>query len=539
MKSRTILPFSRDAQRSAGLAPALRCASRLNGRSAYVLVVVLIVIVVLSLVAYRFTDAMSAEAEGAHRSREAAQARAHAVSGVHYAAGMLADANTLNGTLGGNPFDAPAAFSGVKLGTDRDPHGGGRFSVVSVADTFAGSGESRYAVRAGVTDEGGKLNVNALIQLDDTGEKLHDALMKLPDMTADIADAVVDWVDPDDDPRPAGAESGYYSGLANPYLCKNGPLSSLEELLLVRGVTPRLLFGTDRNRNGVLDPGEDDGGGFSRGWSDFLTVYGREVDVDSAGSPRINVNDDEDVPGTNAKLAAAVGQDMADYLTYYRLGGKTKKAGSTGTGGKPPVVVGADQLRAAVEAKLAATPIPSKAVKSVLSFANTQITLPRPPTAKSTDPDTVVLCPLNDPARLKELLPKLLEFTTTRTDFEITPRVNVNTAAPEVLAGIPGLTDADVQAIQSARTNLSPTDPATTTAAWLVTQANLTVDKFKGLEKYVTGRTQVYRVHSVGYFATGGPVARVEAVIDVNQGHPRIVYFRDLTDLGRGFELAR
>ena len=487
MKSPAFLPCSRDAQRSAGPVPRSAIASRLHGRSAYVLVVVLIVIVVLSLVAYRFTDAMSAEAEVAHRSREAAQARAHAVSGIHYAAGMLADANALNGTLGGNPFDAPAAFSGVKLGTDRDPRGGGRFSVVSVADTFSGSGESRYAVRYGVTDEGGKLNINALIQLDDTGEKLHDALMKLPDMTEDIADAVVDWVDPDDDQRTSGAESGYYSGLANPYLCKNGPLSSLEELLLVRGVTPRLLFGTDRNRNGVLDPGEDDGGGFSRGWSDFLTIYGREVDVDSAGTPRINVNDDEDVPGTNAKLAAVLGQDMADYLTYYRLGGKTKKAGSTGTGGKPPVVVGADQLRAAVEAKLAGTPIPSKAVKSVLSFANTQIALPR----------------------------------------------------PEVLAGIPGLTDADVQAIQSARPNLSPTDPATTTGAWLVTQANLTVDKFKGIEKYVTGRTQVYRVHSVGYFATGGPVARVEAVIDVNQGHPRIVYFRDLTDLGRGFELAR
>jgi hypothetical protein len=31
----------------------------------------------------------------------------------------------------------------------------------------------------------------------------------------------------------------------------------------------------------------------------------------------------------------------------------------------------------------------------------------------------------------------------------------------------------------------------------------------------------------------------VEAVIDANQGHPRIVYFRDLSDLGRGFELPR
>jgi len=56
-----------------------------------------------------------------------------------------------------------------------------------------------------------------------------------------------------------------------------------------------------------------------------------------------------------------------------------------------------------------------------------------------------------------------------------------------------------------------------------------------------TGRTMVYRVQAVGYFARGGPVARVEAVIDTNQGAPRILYFRDLTDLDtpRGFEPPR
>ena len=36
-----------------------------------------------------------------------------------------------------------------------------------------------------------------------------------------------------------------------PYAPRNGPLGSIEELLLVRGVTPALLFGADLNRNGV------------------------------------------------------------------------------------------------------------------------------------------------------------------------------------------------------------------------------------------------------------------------------------------------
>jgi hypothetical protein len=47
----------------------------------------------------------------------------------------------------------------------------------------------------------------------------------------------------------------------------------------------------------------------------------------------------------------------------------------------------------------------------------------------------------------------------------------------------------------------------------------------------------VYRVHAIGYITGGGPVSRVEAVIDTNLGLPRIIYFRDLGDLDnpRGF----
>jgi hypothetical protein len=59
----------------------------------------------------------------------------------------------------------------------------------------------------------------------------------------------------------------------------------------------------------------------------------------------------------------------------------------------------------------------------------------------------------------------------------------------------------------------------------------------KQLDKFVTARSQVYRVQSVGYFDQHGPTARVEAVIDTNQGRPRIVYLRDLTEMGRAFDL--
>jgi hypothetical protein len=43
-------------------------------------------------------------------------------------------------------------------------------------------------------------------------------------------------------------------------------------------------------------------------------------------------------------------------------------------------------------------------------------------------------------------------------------------------------------------------------------------------------------VQSIGYFAGKGPAVRVEAVIDTNCGRPRIVAYRNMTDLGKGWD---
>ena len=65
--------------------------------------------------------------------------------------------------------------------------------------------------------------------------------LPLEDATG-ILEALVDWVDPD--PQPSGfngAERDYYQSLDPPYLPANRPFSSVEELRLVRGMTPRLM----------------------------------------------------------------------------------------------------------------------------------------------------------------------------------------------------------------------------------------------------------------------------------------------------------
>lgn len=62
-----------------------------------------------------------------------------------------------------------------------------------------------------------------------------------PDEALAVAEAVADWRDPDDEQRPSGAEDFRYRSQADSYPCKNAPFEQVEELLLVRGVSP-LLF---------------------------------------------------------------------------------------------------------------------------------------------------------------------------------------------------------------------------------------------------------------------------------------------------------
>jgi hypothetical protein len=55
------------------------------------------------------------------------------------------------------------------------------------------------------------------------------------------------------------------------------------------------------------------------------------------------------------------------------------------------------------------------------------------------------------------------------------------------------------------------------------------------MHPFISTGGDVYRVHSVGYFDEGGQSARVEAVLDASDEEVRVVFWRELTNLGRGF----
>jgi len=86
-------------------------------------------------------------------------------------------------------------------------------------------------------DEERKLNVNTA-PTDILATLLRRVGQVKEDEARVMADAIEDWRDEDHESRPDGAENFYYLGFPDAYESKDGPFENLEELLLVRGMTP-------------------------------------------------------------------------------------------------------------------------------------------------------------------------------------------------------------------------------------------------------------------------------------------------------------
>lgn len=106
-----------------------------------------------------------------------------------------------------------------------------------------------------IEDEGGKFNINTI--KDGTKEMFIEFLStkKINKEDAEsITDAILDWIDKDELHHVNGAESPYYKTLPDPYSSKNANFDSVEELLLIKGVTP-LIY--DEIRDSVTVFGSD------------------------------------------------------------------------------------------------------------------------------------------------------------------------------------------------------------------------------------------------------------------------------------------
>ena len=127
-----------------------------------------------------------------------------------------------------------------------------RLSAWAVPGTFDPLNDA--VMRTTITDEYSKINLNALIYYDQGGEPvirghIQAALIYFfqkrdESVNAEaIVDSLIDWMDEDEEVYNDGAETDFYQSAENPYPCKNGPMDSIDELLLVKGITPDLYFG--------------------------------------------------------------------------------------------------------------------------------------------------------------------------------------------------------------------------------------------------------------------------------------------------------
>ncbi len=93
-----------------------------------------------------------------------------------------------------------------------------------------------------IIDEDGKININTA-----SPEQLRHitSSMEIDSTDVDIiVDSILDWQDTDNLHRLNGAEEEYYQSLPEPYSCKDNKLMVIEELLLVKGVSQKLFYGS-------------------------------------------------------------------------------------------------------------------------------------------------------------------------------------------------------------------------------------------------------------------------------------------------------
>jgi hypothetical protein len=123
----------------------------------------------------------------------------------------------------------------------------------------------------------------------------------------------------------------------------------------------------------------------------------------------------------------------------------------------------------------------------------------------------------SDLGEVRNYLGRLLDAATVELSPISEGRVDVSDAPVEVLAGVPVLDFPTAQRLvqqRSASTNSTSTQQ-TDSIAWLLEVVDL--NKLKELEPYLTCRSDVYSVQSVGYRDSQSAVYRITATIDARQ----------------------
>lgn len=239
----------------------------IKSENGIVLFLVLWVLMLLSVIAGEFCRTMRTEVNVTRNFKEGTQAYYIAVAGLNRAIAEIIRDDIV-------PVQAESAE-----GEEEEEEAiKWRINTDIPAVTF---GQGQFEVK--IENESGKININkaqrGLLRMMLDGFDLEDIDKDV------IVDSILDWRDKDDFHRLNGAEDDYYLSLPEPYKCKNGDFDLVEELLLVKGVTPEIFYGGLRDMTTVYQ----DNGTTSRK-KRMPGIGSSRSSRRGAGSSRININ---------------------------------------------------------------------------------------------------------------------------------------------------------------------------------------------------------------------------------------------------------
>jgi hypothetical protein len=83
-------------------------------------------------------------------------------------------------------------------------------------------------------------------------------------LASTIEDSILDWCNQNSTSGLSGAKDNYYATLNPPYYCKDGPIDDLSELLLIKGMSPEIYFGSNASNHPVSAYQQHGGGAFDQ-----------------------------------------------------------------------------------------------------------------------------------------------------------------------------------------------------------------------------------------------------------------------------------
>jgi type II secretory pathway component PulK len=448
------------------------CGSRQIAEGGSVFVIVLLIVFGLISMALYFANSMTLELRAAD-NRTSGLAADQAIEG---AARYVSSTLSLYATNGAMPDLSEYSAEAVPVGNSIKPEENAHFWLIGRDNSGTdNSGNLSTEPHFALVDEDSKLDLNAPWL---TNADL--LVSNLPNMTYDMASAIIDWKDT----NATSSSSSLDYGQAG-YLPKHAPFETVGELRLVYGSTKDILVGDDLNQNGVLDANETETAGngqFDPGAMSYFTVYSRQPNTHSDGTSLTNVTVQADL---QALLQDRLGASRANEIINRIFGAAAGGPGGGGPGGGQQ------------------TPV---TFNSLLQFY------------------------MSSGMTADEFGEVYNDITATTNAYTV-GRVNVNTASAEVLACLPGM---DITTAQQLVNYRESNAIDYNSFAWIVDALGSSSAALTTLAQgdYITAHTYQFSADIAAAGPFGRGYRRVRFVFDITDGTPKIVYRRDLSRLG-------